>query len=204
MCLPVIQIISHRTNKVNIFCESTVFLFLTLLILLFLRVIFVNIGVANWLTIRSSLCNANWTFTKKQKKYYSGKKKRHTLKTQLLINPEIGEIISLAFAKGKVHDFQLFKSSKIHLKSGAQLTADSGYQGLTKLHTNSVLPKKSSKNQPLSKQDRKQNKNISRKRIAIEHVIASVKRFRILSECYRNRRKRFSLIAGICNFEQLS
>ena len=53
-----------------------------------------------------------------------------------------------------------------------------------------------------------ENKNISRKRIAVEHVIALVKRFRILSERYRNRRKRFSLrfslIAGICNFEQLS
>ena len=121
-----------------------------------------------------------------------------------MINPENKEIISLAFEKGKVHDFQLFKSSKIHLKPGAQLTADSGYQGLTKLHTNSVLPKKSSKKRPLSKQERKQNRNISRKRIAVEHVIALVKRFRILSERYRNRRKRFSSTAGICNFKQLS
>ena len=59
----------------------------------------------------------------------------------MLINPENKEIISLAFEKGKVHDFQLFKSSKIHLKPGAQLTSDSGYQGLAKLHTHSVLPK---------------------------------------------------------------
>ena len=111
----------------------------------------------------------------------------------MLINPEIGGIISLAFAKGKVHDFQLFKSSQIHLKPGSQPTADSGYQGITKLHANSVLPKKSTKNRPLSKQDRKQNRNISRKRIAVEHVIALVKRFRILSESYRNRRKRSRL-----------
>ena len=126
----------------------------------------------------------------------------------MLINPEIGEIISLAFAKGKFHDFQLFKSSQIHLKPGSQLTADSGYQGITKLHANSILPKKSSKNHPLSKQDQKQNRSISRKRIAAEHVIALAKRLRILSERYRKRRKRFSLrfslIAGICNFEQLS
>ena len=79
-----------------------------------------------------------------------------------MINPETKEIISLAFEKGKVHDFQLFKSSKTHLKPATQLTADSGYQGITKLHTNSVLPKKSSKNRPLSKQDRKQNRNIGR------------------------------------------
>ena len=103
---------------------------------------------------------------------------------------------------------QLLKSSKIHLKPGVQLTADSGYQGLTKLRANSVLPKKSSKNRQLSKQDLKRNRNISKKRIAVEHVIALVKRFRILSERYRNRRKcfslRFPLSAGICNFERLS
>ena len=125
----------------------------------------------------------------------------------MLINPESGEIISLAFAKGNVHDFQLFKGSKIHLKPGVQLTADSGYQGFEKLQAKSVLPKKSSKNRPLSKQDRKQNRNISRKRIAVAYVIALVKRVRIRSERYRNRRKRFylrfSLIAGICNSEQL-
>ena len=122
----------------------------------------------------------------------------------MVINPENKEIISLAFEKGKVHDFQLFKSSKTHLKPETQLTADRVYQGLTKLHANSVLPKKSTQNRPLSKHDRKQNRNISKKRIAVEHVIGLVKRFQILSERCRNKRKRFSLIAGICNFEQLS
>ena len=88
----------------------------------------------------------------------------------------------LAFEKGKVQAFQLFKSSKLHLKTEMQLTADRGYQGLTKLHANSVLPKRSSKNRSLSKQERKQNRNISRKRIAVERVIGLVKRFRIRSE----------------------
>ena len=77
------------------------------------------------------------------------------------------------------------KHEKIANNSGAQLPADSGYQGLTRLHANSVLPKKSTQNQPASKQDRKQNRSISRKRIAVEHVIALVKRFRILLERYR-------------------
>lgn len=49
---------------------------------------------------------------------------------------------------------------------------------------------------------------ISKERIFVEHAIRMVKRFRILSERYRNRRKRFairfSLIAGICNFELLN
>ena len=121
----------------------------------------------------------------------------------MLINPETKKLFLWRSQKGK---FMI--SNKIHLKLGVQITADSGYQGITKLQTNSVLPQKSSKNRPLSKQDRKQNRSISRKRIAVEHVIALVKRFRILSERYRNRRKcfslRFSLNAGSCNFEQLS
>ena len=60
----------------------------------------------------------------------------------MLINPKTGEIISLAFEKGKVYDFKLLKSSKIYSKPGAQLTADSGYQRLRQFHANSVLPKK--------------------------------------------------------------
>ena len=81
--------------------------------------------------------------------------------------------------------------------SGVQLTVDSDYQGIAKQYANTVLLKKSTKNRPLSKQEREQNRNISKKRIAVELVIALVKRLRILSERYCNRMKRFSLIAGI-------
>ena len=117
-----------------------------------------------------------------------------------------GEIIALAFANGKRHDFQLFKDSRVHVKPDTTLEADTGYQGLVQLHTNSRLPRKRSKNQPLSKQERKENREIAKSRIFVEHAIRFVKRFRILSERYRNRRKRFalrfSLIAGICNFDR--
>ena len=116
-----------------------------------------------------------------------------------------GEIIALAFANGKRHDFQLFKDSRVHVKAETMLEADTGYQGLAQLHTNSRLPKKRSKTHPLSKQECKENREIAKSRIFVEHAIRFVKRFRILSERYRNRRKRFalrfSLIAGICNFD---
>ena len=112
----------------------------------------------------------------------------------------------MAFAKGKKHDFQLFKDSHVHVGAEITLEADTGYQGLAQIHANSLLPKKRSRNHPLSKQQRKENREISRKRIFVEHVIRFIKRFRILSERYRNRRKRFalrfSLIAGICNFDR--
>ena len=125
----------------------------------------------------------------------------------MLVNLQNGEIIAHAFSNGKKHDFQLFKESRTHVKAETVLEADTGYLGLAQIHANSLLPKKRSKNHPLTDQERKSNREISRKRIFVEHVIRFVKRFRILSERYRNRRKRFalrfSLIAGICNFDRL-
>ncbi len=116
------------------------------------------------------------------------------------------EIIALAFADGKKHDFCLFKDFNAHVRAETLLEADTGYQGLAQVHTNSLLPKKCSKNHPLSKQERKDNREISRKRIFEEHAIRFVKRFRILSERYRNRRKRFnpclSFINDIWNFDR--
>jgi len=130
------------------------------------------------------------------------------LKTQLLVNPKDGQIISLAFANGKKHDFRLFKESHTHVLPDTLLEADTGYLGLTDLHSNSSLPQKRSKKHPLTKQERWENREISRQRIFVEHAIRFVKRFRILSERYRNRRNRFalrfSLIAGICNFDCLA
>lgn len=82
---------------------------------------------------------------------------------------------------------------------------DSGYTGIKKLQNNSRLPKKSSKKKPLTKDEKKQNQKISSERVVNENVIGSLKRFKIISDRYRNRRKRFglrfNLIAGIHNFE---
>jgi hypothetical protein len=67
------------------------------------------------------------------------------------------------------------------------------------------LPKKSSKKKPLTKEEKKQNQEISSERVVNENVIGSLKRFKIISDRYRNRRKRFglrfNLIAGIYNYE---
>lgn len=82
---------------------------------------------------------------------------------------------------------------------------DSGYTGIKKLHENSRLPKKSSKKKPLTVEEKKQNRQISSERVVNENVIGSLKRFKIISDRYRNRRKRFglrfNLIAGIHNLE---
>lgn len=82
----------------------------------------------------------------------------------------------------------------------------SGYLGLQSLHKQSVLPVKKPKGEGLSAEDKHNNRRLAKLRIRVEQVIRSLKVFKILSERYRNRRKRlhlrFSLIAGIYNSER--
>ena len=65
--------------------------------------------------------------------------------------------------------------------------------GLQKLHGKTSMPKKRSKKNPSSQQDKLANRLISKDRVSAEHVIACLKRFKIVSDRYRNRRKRFGL-----------
>lgn len=87
----------------------------------------------------------------------------------------------------------------------SEILTDSGYTGIKKLHANSRLPKKSSKKKPLTKEDKKNNRKISSERVINENVIGVIKRFKIINDKYRNRRKRFglrfNLICGIYNYE---
>jgi len=115
-------------------------------------------------------------------------------------------VIATAFCAGKRADFALFKQSRTVLAPHLLCLADSGYQGLDKRHPNSQTPKKKTKCHPLSPEEKARNRQISRQRIRCEHVIRRLKVFKILSERYRNRRKRFglrfNLIAAICNLER--
>ncbi len=67
------------------------------------------------------------------------------------------------------------------------------------------MQKKKSKKKALTKEDKKNNRQLSRERVLNENVIGVIKRFKIISDRYRNRRKRFALqfnlIAGIYNLE---
>lgn len=118
---------------------------------------------------------------------------------------QTGKIVATAFCAGKKADFALFKDSRPGINRRTLCLGDSGYQGLDKYHKNSQTPKKKSKHHPLTGEDKATNRAISRKRIRCEHIIGRLKVFKILSERYRNRRKRFglrfNLIAAICNLE---
>lgn len=115
------------------------------------------------------------------------------------------QIICTAFSNGKRHDFRLFKESKTQIHPAIDIISDTGYQGLQKMHAKTQMPKKRSKKNPLTKEDKKNNRQLSRERVLNENVIGSLKRFKIIADRYRNRRKRFALrfnlIAGIYNWE---
>jgi hypothetical protein len=87
---------------------------------------------------------------KGQKEYYSGKK-RHTLKTQVIIERDSREIIDAREAKGGEHDFKVFKDTiGKGISNSIRLDADSGYQGIKEYHANSFIPVKSGKNHKLT------------------------------------------------------
>ena len=115
------------------------------------------------------------------------------------------KILATDFGDGREHDFQLVKNSRGAISPETCLLADSGYPGLLALHPNSQTPVKKSKLHPVSQEQKASNRGLSRKRILIENILRRLKIFRILSERYRNRRKRFglrfNLIAAICNME---
>lgn len=140
-----------------------------------------------------------------QRRFYSGKKKRHTLKGQFIIDAETTAIVCTFFGQGRTHDFKLFQISGIHFHRETQSLQDKGYQGIQKLHHNSCLPKKKPRGGSLSPADKAFNRALSQKRIGIEHVNGRLKTFRILAQRYRNRRRRFglrcNLIAAIYNYE---
>ncbi|WP_415771101.1 IS5 family transposase [Neisseria sp. CP9] len=138
---------------------------------------------------------------KKQRQYYSGKKKRHTVKIQVIYGRETEKIISIRTGMGAQHDMRLAKRHLAELYPYKIVIADKGYQGLAK--TGLQTPKKKSKHHPLNKQDKEANRRLGKLRTVIEHINRKLKIFKILSLPYRNRRKRFglrvNLIAGLVN-----
>jgi hypothetical protein len=115
-------------------------------------------------------------------------------------------ILFIVQAAGSVHDFTIYKDSTGSAMSpDIQAKTDSGYQGIANYHANSEVPFKKTKNRELTKEEKAFNRRLARERIAIEHVNREIKIFKIMSERYRNRRKRhglrMTLICAIRNSE---
>jgi hypothetical protein len=124
----------------------------------------------------------------------------------VIFDPEADLVLSTDQAEGSVHDFQIYKDSVGSAVSlDVRVKTDSGYQGLASYHANSEVPYKKSKNHLLSPEEKAFNRRLSRERVRIEHINRQIKIFKIMSEPYRNRRKRHQLrmtiICAIRNYE---
>lgn len=123
---------------------------------------------------------------------YSGKRKQHDMKVQLVINLFTLKIYKLNFAEGSIHDLKLLKGSEINIPKNALILGDLGYQGINKLYENSLIPYKKPKNQELDDFKKLANWIISSLRVSVEHVIGKVKQpFKMLSTCFRNQKESF-------------
>ncbi len=104
-----------------------------------------------------------------------------------------------------MHDFRLLKTSEVSFGKLVKVIADKGYQGITKIHELSQTPLKKPRGGKLTSSQKKSNRELNRLRVVVEHVNRRLKIFKILSERYRNRHRRFglraNLIAGIYNYE---
>jgi len=118
---------------------------------------------------------------------------------------ESEQIICTAVDRGRRHDFQLLKRSRLPFVSSQLCLADRGYQGFAKRHAGACTPTKKRRQQSLPQEEKQHNRALARLRVKVEHVIRRLKIFRIFSGRYRNRRKRFglrlNLIAGLLNYE---
>jgi hypothetical protein len=143
----------------------------------------------------------------KKRQYYSGKKKRHTVKTQYMVNKE-GEILykSNHHKKGRQHDYSVYKDEQPQTPSQVENILDLGYLGCKKDSPTIKysLPIKKKRNMDLTMEEKEYNKNHSRLRVIIEHTICRIKKFCIMGTKYRNRLKRYDhisdIVSGLVNY----
>jgi len=113
-------------------------------------------------------------------------------------------IVCVVCAKGNVHDFKIFKESKLQIGDHVKVCVDLGYQGIKKILGNVSIPDKKPKGGSLTHEQKQENKKKSQGRIPVEHINRRCKIFRIVKETFRGKHKNigktWNLIAGLVNF----
>ena len=143
---------------------------------------------------------------RRRKAYYSGKKKRHTVKNQLVVNNKGYIVYKLDYKKGRRHDYDVYKKNHPITPKDVLNVFDLGYVGVEKDFPEqlSSLPKKKKRNLELSQEEKDYNKNHSRKRIVIEHTICKLKKYRIMSDIFRNKLRKYNrvsdIVSGLVNY----
>ena len=150
-----------------------------------------------------------------QKKYYSGKAKRHTMKTQYTTTYDGLIVHKSTSVEGSRHDFALFKQDNAafpaDLPHGADAPqggggrtrttdiGDSAYAGMQKQcpDRDVRVAVKRKPGRELTPEEKAYNRALSRLRIRVEHAIRRIKTFRVMGDRYRNPRRKYDLINDI-------
>jgi hypothetical protein len=125
----------------------------------------------------------------RRKTHYSGKKKRHTVKNQFMVNNHGYILHKTDNKKGRRHDYDVYKKNHPMTPKQVLNVVDLGYLGIEKDFPQqlSALPCKKKRNpEELSDEEKEHNKIHSKKRIVIEHTICRLKKYRILADIFRN------------------
>ena len=152
---------------------------------------------------------------RKRKTHYSGKRKKHTGKTQLTVNKQGLIVHKSAHVKGSMHDYNLYRRSHPHLPDNVRLDLDLGYLGIKDDYPNlnCMLPikkknpgrgKRGVMAQELSAEQKAFNKLLAKERVVVEHTNSRVKKFRIFGDEFKNRLRRYDImtdiVCGLVNF----
>ena len=127
-----------------------------------------------------------------QKEYYSGKKKSHTVKNNV-ISQRQGKVVFLSDTyEGKKHDKAICDQEDYQFPQGSKLWKDSGFQGYEPKGVITFQPKKKPRKGELTPCEKQGNRQISSERIEIEHHIGGIKRSLIVVHPLRSRTDHFA------------
>ncbi|MBM3120547.1 MAG: transposase, partial [Chloroflexi bacterium] len=141
-----------------------------------------------------------------QKRFYSGKKKTHTVKNNVIVTLGKGRVEYLGSTwEGKKHDKSICDEEGHEFPEGSILYKDTGFQGYEPAGVDTLQPKKKPRGGELTSEEKEQNSLISKVRIIVEHVLCGVKRSRIVKDVFRNTKDKFDdlvmeIACGLHNF----
>lgn len=143
--------------------------------------------------------------------YYSGKKKSHTLKSQITVDAYTGQVLDVAESQsGRNQDKGIFNHSGTadRLPPDTAFLGDLGYPGLAKELPLAAIPRKKPRNKPRPEEDIRFNTLFARIRIVVEHTIALLRRYQALTMRDRHHRRshtqRVIAVSGLVNFRKRS
>jgi hypothetical protein len=135
----------------------------------------------------------------RRKIFYLGKRKKHTVKTQIMVNNHGIIIHKTRHKKGHRHDYDIYKENRPATPKQVVNVFDLGYLGVEKDFPKQIssIPNRKERNLVLSQEERYNNKDHSKRRIVIEHTICRLKKYRILSDVFRNKLRKYNRISDI-------